>query len=423
MNRKRNTYLYQLLCGFFVLTVLFFLSLFPCLQAHAETTDKDNSTAAVQAVSIGTIDYETATIQVYPNGNTKVYYSDSSLSTWYLLEGAKQIDDANQPYYSMDISWISAKDDYELCFKGKEVTTVLSVELPAMNTAFTATYDKLDKLVTFAGDNGEQEFQWKKADGMIWNTTNMDLTDTSQAGVTEFLEQLEKMEARGGKLSFRLSQTCGNENDAGNRPSKVITIAIPKLANAPSAKITANTGKTNVTTAMEYRIYSINNTVTSTTTSPWENCSKSMLLEDMSKEAFASGTTKGKHLVIAVRKAATGKASYSKSIYLTIPGQRIAPSSSIMNSTCTAKKYTFSIDKASKTNAYQYALVKKGNAIEYSKLSWKTISSGKSITLNKSSYPEGSILYIRQAGQDKTSKLPFQLPSASATLSISYLKE
>ncbi|MFU0827718.1 MAG: hypothetical protein ACFWTJ_09330 [Lachnoclostridium sp.] len=87
----------------------------------------ERKVSAATAVEIGTINYETLTIQVYDNGNSTVYYSLDA-DTWYEVEG--EYISASKSYYLMDISWVSTSSDVALYFKGNSTNTVKSVVLP-----------------------------------------------------------------------------------------------------------------------------------------------------------------------------------------------------------------------------------------------------------------------------------------------------
>ena len=81
------------------------------------------------------------------------------------------------------------------------------------------------------------------------------------------------------------------------------------------------------------------------------------------------------------------------------------------------------ISDATKEKTYQYAVVKAGKEVEDSKLSWKNVTSSKAVTFSSGSYPNGSTIYIRLNGKNKTTTTSLQLPSAYMKKTISYLTE
>lgn len=375
---------------------------------------KAEDTATATKVEVTAIDYEAGTLSIKTNNNTKVFFSDSTQKTWTQVEG-----NAGSGMLTMDISWISVNKDYELNLKGSEDETVVPVELPACNKSLKVTFDKVDGGLIFSNEDGAETFEWKKASGNgAWKSASVDLSKDN----SDFKEQIEMMRVRGGKISVRIPQTTGTSDSAvGNRPSKTVTVSITKRGNAPSVKVKSSSLTTNTTTAMEYQVYSVDGTVNSA--AKWNECEKNMSLKEMVAEVLATESSAGKSAVVAIRRAETEKAPYSKTFYLTIPGQRIAPEAGKVSISQTATKYSIMISDASEINPYQYVVVKAGKEVEEEKLSWKNVSSSKEIKFTSTSYPNDSVIYIRLKGADKTTKKALQLPSAYTKLTISYKTE
>lgn len=369
-------------------------------------------------VAIECINYETGELQIKMNDNIKVYYSDATMKTWNVIEGA-----AKNGIITMDISWISSTKNYVLNLKGSEEETVVSVELPKSNTAVKATIDKIDGSVDFTNDEGATQFQWRKAAATDWWTTSdMDQKkDKTDNGVFE--KTIEEMRVRGGKIQVRLPQIVGeSEAKPGSRPSKIITLSVPKRGNAPSVKVVANSMNTNTTDKMEYKIISVAGT--KKTGSTWEDCDKKMSIYDMTPQVITtSGGAVGQEVVVAIRKSETEKVAYSKNCYLVIPAQEHAPALSEFTTSRTSRKYSLIVGNASKDMPYQYAVVGVGAKVDEKQLSWKAISNSKAIFFDKKKYPEGSIIYVRKKGENASNKTELRLPSAYTTLSISYLTE
>lgn len=387
------------------------------VTAYAEEVTAD----APAAVQVKEIDYEEGYVLIDTKGNTKVYYSDSKQTTWTQIEGNKSND-----CLKLDISWISVNSDYELNLKGSDEETVVSVELPKRNKSLKVTFDKVDGILDFTNEDGADYFEWRKSTAIgAWSEAPINLLDAKEEKdvklAEEFKKQIETMRVKGGKISVRIPQKKGtSENDLGSRPSNTVTVSITKRGNAPSVKVTANTLKTNTTTAMEYRVRSVGGTQESM---QWTDCEKSMTVSALAADALATATDPGKTVVVEVRKAETAKVAYSKSTYLEIPGQRVAPSASVVSTSKTTKKYTMMISDASTANPYQYVVVKAGKEFDVNKATWKNVTSSKGITFASSTYPEGSKIYLRLKGKDKTTSALLQLPSAYTEVSISYLTE
>lgn len=387
------------------------------LAVHAAVTD----TAMAGEVSVKEIDYEAGTIIINPNGNTKVYYSGGTQNTWTQVEGNKD----ENGCLSMDISWISTNSDYELDLKGSDDETVVSVELPKCNTALKVTFDKIDGIIEFANEEGASYFEWRKASSTgEWMKAPMDLfdsIDTDKQLANNFKQQIEAMRVKGGKISVRIPQIKGKSaSEVGERPSKTVTVSITVRGTAPTVKVTSNTMITNTTTAMEYRICSVENKEKS---GSWIECDKNMTVSELATEAISESGNVGKNVVVAIRKSETEKVPYSKTTYLEIPGQRIAPDSGVIGVSRTTKKFSIMISDATKEKTYQYAVVKAGKEVEDSKLSWKNVTSSKAVTFSSGSYPNGSTIYIRLNGKNKTTTTSLQLPSAYMKKAISYLTE
>lgn len=384
---------------------------------HAVVAD----TTVVGEVSVKEIDYEAGTITINPNGNVKVYYSDGAQSSWTQIEGNKD----ENGYLLMDISWISTNSDYELTLKGSENKTVVSVELPKCNTTLKVTFDKIDGIIEFANEEGASYFEWRKASATgEWMKAPMELLDATGADkqlADNFKQQIESMRMKGGKISVRVPQTKGTSaSEVGERPSKTVTVSITVRGTAPTVKVKSNTMVVNTTTAMEYRICSVENKEQS---GNWIECDKNMTVSELANVAVSESGNVGKNVVVAIRKAETEKVPYSKVTYLDIPGQRIAPDSGVISVSRTKKKYSIMISDATKEKNYQYAVVKVGKEVEDSKLSWKNVTSSKAVNFSSSAYPDGSVIYIRLKGKDKSTTSSLQLPSAYMKKTISYLTE
>ena len=381
-----------------VLALAFFAAVLPVTSAKAE-----ESTAA--KVAIVEIDYDKLTLTVNPNENTCVYYSDSKKTTWNLIEGSK---DTNGNFV-LDISWISSSKDYVLNLKGDKNEEVVSVTLPKVSSSLKVKFDKVNGVLTITSGSVSR-IEWKKA--LAYSSwTTIDVT-ASTAASTEFAA----LRGKGAKIYVRVPQVKGDSSSAGSRPGKIVQISIPKIANAPSLKVDVNKLTLNTSTAMEYRVYSVNGVLLNTA---FTSCVSKMELssdENISKALYSSANSTPSEVVVAVRKKATTTNTYSKTAYITIPAQAAPPKAPLVTKTET--KYSFRFDDASKTNTYQYAVVKPTDTS--GRLSWKNVSTPKEIILNKSSYPEGTKVYIRIKGVAYTKKTELALPSAALELTVGY---
>lgn len=423
MNQTKQIWKNYLVRMAFVFALFGFCFFHKGIYVHAEET-----TSGAKTVEIVSIDYEEGTIQINGNGNTKVFYSDSKKKTWNEIEGVKSSEDI----WTMDISWISAAKNYELNLKGSDEDTVVTVELPKYNSSLKATFDKVEGTVDFKNEEGADSFQWRKATAMNeWNTAPIDLAKNNSNAAT-FLNEIEALRVKGGKIQIRIPQTPGTKDNVGSRPSKVVTVSVAKRGNAPSVKVVANNLKLSTTNKMEYKIETVGGE--KQTEAKWTDCEKNMTLSDIAPQVFAvsgtvlgdgtvTGASVGTEVVVAVRKAETAKAPYSKSNYVTIPAQPEAPDASKFSTSKTTTKFSLIADDASKNNKYQYVVVEAGNTKNDSQLKWKDITSAKEISFNKNKYSAGSVIYVRTKGENLTKKTTLKLPSAHAEIAISYLTE
>lgn len=357
--------------------------------------------ANAEAIEIGLIDYDALTMVVYTNGNSIVYYSTNK-STWYEVEGLKN---AENTAYLMDISWVSAAAETTLYFKGETVEEVVSVTLPKRNTSLKVKYDKA--AISFEFDNIEdaETFEWRKSTDYTWYTVSM---ETESASYQRFMEMVEGMLGKGGKLVFRTPQVVGTgEAEVGTRPSKEVTVSLAKRANAPSVKVYQDKLTVNTTEKMEY--YDANK-------DEWIACTKSMTIKELAPEALYENG--GESVVLQVRTAATEKKSYSKTAYLTIPGQKapvsLGDSTKEVSYWYQDGKLMLQFNQASSTATYSYAVVKAGQEFDPSTAKFKAVKNNKVIKLSASAAPVGSTIYVRKSGTAYSASKGVALVLASA---------
>lgn len=396
----------------FLFIMVGFINTFFGTTVHAAQVDNQ-----AEPVRVEEIDYEEGYIQIATNHNTKVYFSDSSKSTWSQIEG----DIVNGKLY-FDISWISIKSDYELNLKGSDDKTVETICLPAYDSTLAVKFDKLTGTLDITSETYADTFEWRKdSENTSWKQVPMDLEKTEDANVWNFLQNIESMRAKGGKIQVRIPQQKGTSvENVGCRPSKTVKVSISKRGNAPTSKVTANKLMVNTTTKQEYRVYAVDGVLQNR---GWTECEKNMTLKELVPEVLAKGTTAGSDVVVAIRKSQTESIPYSKTFYLKIPKQEIAPEASAVSIIRTSKKYGIIIDGASTVNPYQYAVVKAGVKKEEDDLSWKTVKSNKEISFSLKTYLDGSIIYVRKMGNNASSKTELKLPSAYTKITISHLTE
>ncbi len=394
---------------------------FGCMHAemiaYAETSEMTEPAQTVTPVpvSVGCINYEESYILVNPGDNTKVYYSDSKKKTWYQLEGDRVGD-----YFKMDISWISEKKDYQLNLKGSDDEKIVTITLPKYNGKLKVKFNKADGILTFTNEDAKT-FEWRKyASTGEWNSgVPVDMTKPDP-NLTEFLQEIEMLRAKGGKISVRQPQVAGESADTvGKRPSRTVTVTISKRGSAPSVKVNANRMNLNTKDTMEYYIDTVDDQLQTPpeTSTGWKTCDKKMKVSDLSENAIKND------IVVAFRKAETERAGHSKYSLVEIPRQASAPVTQVTGTVLSEKKFALKISDASYDKPYQYVAVKAGRSFDIDRASWRKVNKPKDINFSLRSYPVGSKIYVRLMGNNKSKKSDLKLPSDHTVIDISYKAE
>ncbi len=389
--KKRLERMYY--CITAILVLLFLMVIAPTADAKAGTAS---------AVTLGVINYEDLTLQVFNNNNSIVFYSMDQLN-WTEVEGSYEAG-----AYLMDISWVSTSLDATLYFKGDSNSSVTMVTIPMQNNDFNVTFDKVEGDFIFDNTDLSDDFEWRKASDYSWKTVSL---DESSSSYRAFLNSVEIFRVKGAKLILRLPQQVGNALEAGNRPSKEITITIPARADAPNVSVNAARLTLNTTTAMEYY---------DDATGIWMECTKGMAVEEIAPGVLHQNGSKS--ITLKLRTAATEKAPYSKTTLLTIPGQQAAPriggNTEDISYYYVNSKLTMVFNLASKTNQYEYAILKPGAEFDFAKAGWITVNLSKPMTLSNSVAPDGSTVYLRKKGTDASSARNISLNLSSAIVSF-----
>jgi hypothetical protein len=363
----------------------------------------------VSAIALGTVDYDNLTIQIYPGGNSIVYYSTDK-TNWIEVEGEYI---SNTKSYIMDISWISSSKDVTLYFKGDVVNTIKSVTLPEQNTSLRVVYNKASSSFTFTNAEDAESFIWRKATDYYWTEVDM---DESSSSYKNFLADMEELRIKGAKIYIKIPQIMGDgKSNTGMRPSKEVAVTITAMEKAPSVKVNSSKLTLNTSTSMEYY---------NTYTSQWEACSKTMTIEELAPKAlYKNGAS---DVTVMIRTAATPSKPCSKTAYVTVPGQSPAPLIGDISKDVTYyymnDKLILLFNNASASNKYEYTYAKPGTTFDISTATWRTVTSTKQLTISSKTIPEGSIVYVRRKGIDaSTSKnTEVVLSSAANSFTVDY---
>ena len=358
-----------------------------------------------QAVKIGKIDYDAFTMLVYTKGNSVVSYSTNK-NTWYEVEGHKT---AENDAYIMDISWVSQTTDTTVYFKGDRVTTIVSVTLPAKDSTFKVNYNKVDEDFTFENCEEATSFQWRKATDYSWKTVSF---ETFSSSYRDFLATIGKLQVKGAKIIFRIPQVPGvNDSMVGSRPSKEVTVALTRRTNAPNVSVNSSKLTLNTSTSMEYYNEKMK---------AWMECDKTMTVEELAPLALYKNG--GKNVTLMIRMAATASRTYSKTAYLTINGQKAAPTLGGSNADVSYwyqnGRLMLKFNSATSNDVYSYTIVKPGNTLDITKASFTLMKTDKAKTITQTAAPEGSIIYIRKQGTNANASRGIELELSSELISF-----
>ena len=410
----------------FRLFLLVFFAFFALLAGKTVQAEKAG------IVQVKEIDYEKSRIIIDPNGNDKVYYSDSKKSTWLNVEGnrGKLICERNgketeNECFALDISWVSVTKEYELNLKGDKNESVVNVILPARNSKIKAKFDKLSGTIVFSNEDGAKNFCWRKDNSFDWKTVSL-AQNPSEENAKEFLTELEKMRVMGGKIYVKFPQVYGTDAaDTGARQSKEVKVTIAKRDKAPTIKIDGNKLIVNSKDTMEYMVIADSGENTAANAvlgkGKWKPATKKMKIEDFAPAALYSTTnTIPKKVTVAFRVAETEKKSYSKPYFLSIPAQAAKPSGTYYvaeNST----EATLTLN-ATKSRPMQYVVVASAdvNSFDATTARWRSATSNKVIKIKAKKYPANSVIFVRDMYIKQTATASFSLPSHYDKLVLTY---
>lgn len=345
-------------------------------------------------VEVVGINYNDLTMTLSPAGNTLIYYSknknDWNELEYYTTEAGNRV---------MDISWMSESSDTKIYFKGDKNTKPVDVTIPKRGS-LKVKFNKADGTLSFDDYEDAKTFQWRKATDYNWSEVSI---EESAADHQEFLRQLENLRIKGAKIIIRTPAVNGTSaDDTGARPSKEVNVSVPKRNNAPS--ITLNMGKLTANTTDKYEYKSDKKQT-------WESCDKNMAIKTLLPHVFLGDPEYGNGTLM-IRKAATDTAGYSKTIIIPVAAQRPAPDKAKFVHYQEDSRFVFYFEDASKTNPYEYMIVKPDKEFAENG-TWKTVTSGKLIKLSKSTAPDGSTIYFRYKGiaANKSKGIDAVLPS------------
>ena len=353
--------------------------------------------AAEASISVKEINYDNSTITLQVNsGDTKVYVSDANKKKWEIIPG-KIVNGT----ITMDISWISTTKNYTMTFKGDYSSSILSVTLPKQVTTFKATFNKQKGTVTF-NNTSNRTIEWRKKNSTIWST----VIESTLA------DELSNYFTKGIQLYFRLAPVNGSNTSVGVRASKEVAVTIPKKTTAPTITVNGSKFSLAVKKGMAYRKVNSDGTM-----SDWTNITSTtdLLISNIAPEVLYTGnssTQKAATLQFRVNASSTSQVSNITTVK--IPIQKGAPdidTSGIVLNYTSSTTLSLTVKAASATVPYEYTIIPKEKELSYQTAVWKAITSSTAVSINSTTAPSGSKIYVRLKSVEASETTSFSLAS------------
>lgn len=380
MKQKRNA-----LVGIFLVLFVGLAVFWPGKSAQA---------ANVPLRIVG-IDYENETMTIESQtSDTMLFYSDGKMKTWECAYGT-----FSSRTFVLDISWVSKTKDYTISLKGNISETPVSVVLPKQESKLKVTFNCKTEKLEFENVENNRTIYWRKADSTTWHPIG-----TAAADQSATINLFKRFYAKGATICFRFGQIPGTWSNGkiepGSRPSKEVKLKLTKQASAPSASVNTTKMTISATDKMEYSVDG---------SAAWTTCTKSGLsISEVAAAAFLADGRAPKDVKIALRMAATEKKLSSLPREITIKAQEAVPTNvtfEFQNSntlkmviaelkTGEGENEKVIAEAASKTNPYEYTVVKQGQELKDT-ASWTSVTS-ETTTFSKTKVPEGSKIYVRK---------------------------
>lgn len=370
--------------------------------------------AEAPSVVVTSIDYDKSTITIRMDAKDTILYMSTSaaMKKWEFVQAEKNSDNL----ITLDISWVSMTKDYVLAFKGNYSSTPVQVTLPKQIANFKVTYNLYDGTIEEKNNPSERDVQWRKKDALSWNDYEEEM----------FEEEISSFIANGATIVFRLKPVDGSldafgQLDEGLRPSKEVSLVIPKKIAAPIIKVNDSHATIPVTKGMQYRY--VDEDGNPDPSNPWIDvtASKEIPLSTIAYKAMVE-TGAPEDVYIQFRTKATSAKQMSNVSTVTIPAQQNwtetdSASCSVVYTSSTS--FNLTISAASVTYPYEYCIITKddqkaGTTIDsFEEITWKQVTSKDPITVNKDKddVEDDSIVYVRRAAYKTLGDDDYEIPS------------
>ncbi|MCR5432147.1 MAG: hypothetical protein K6E95_06280 [Lachnospiraceae bacterium] len=340
-------------------------------------------------VDIGVTDYEALTMEIIRNGNTIIYASKDNKKTFDEITGSIDGDKL-----IMDISFANKEQEVSIWIKGDKDSKVIKVVIPKASSSLKAKYDKASGNVVLSGYEDQTHFRWHKITDSNYKTVAIDTADPTNKA---FVKDMEALKIKGGKINIGLAGINGTGiENMGKRPSKEVTVRIPKKNGAPVVKLNYSKLTFNTRDTMEYKIVGSD--------MDWKSCTKNMSLNDIAPATLAENGSNA--VSIKFRKAATSSKPASLESFITVLGQRTGPSIGTSGNNVVVSKEPGTEKKAGKTlitfvtaskeNPIEYKIVKPDETDPNYQKGWKvTKKTGDVKKFTEKQLPKGSKILVR----------------------------
>ena len=381
-----------ILCRIFGLTkaLLIMLILISFMPQRAE---------AATTISVKEINYQNSTITIQlGDSDTTAYFSDSSKKNWEEVPGI-----VINKTMVMDISWITATKNYVLYLKGNTSSTVVSVTIPKQATNFGVTFNKVKGTLTFK-NSGTRNIEWRKKGSTVWNPVNTE----------KISNQMSLLYANGATVYFRLAPRNGSGiTNVGFRPSKEVTVTIPRKSSAPSVAVNGSKFTITVKKGMSYRTLRNDGT---TTDWVYVSTNSDLLLKNIAPSVlFQTNSVTQSAVTLQFRTNATSSALESKTASVTVPIQEGPPSTDTYGISLvytSSSTLSLQVKAASNHVPFEYTIVSEGGELNYQNADWTAITSSGAVALDNKDVKQGSHIYIRKKSVGTTDNSDLTLASA-----------
>ena len=363
-----------------------------------------NPAKASTSITVKEINYQNSTITLQVNdGDKAVYFSDSAKKNWDEVPGII----SSNNMITMDISWVSATKNTTLYFKANHSTSIISVTIPKQASNFSASFNKIKGTLTFK-NAGKRTVEWRKNGSTIWNTVDTNTIDS----------EISLLYSNGATIYFRLAPVSGTGiNNVGFRPSKEVTITIPKRPQAPNITINGSKFSIAVKKGMAYRTLNKDGSATN-----WTTISRNsdLLLKNVAPGVlYSSSSVSPSAISLQFRTNASSSALQSKTATVTIPVQEGPPSTDaygISLSYTSSSTLSLQVKAANSTQPFEYTIVGEGSELNYQTANWTAITSSAEISLENTVAKAGSHIYVRKKSVGSLADSNFALASAEVDI-------